>query len=218
MHLVILGPPGAGKGTQAERIGEELAIPKISTGDILRKAIGDRTALGTKAKTYMDRGDLVPDEVILGLIEERISYPDAREGFLLDGFPRTVAQADGLDRMLEARGVSLDKVISLEVSERKIIERLSQRRVCSACGYVYNLSAQPPSQAGVCDECGGRLVQRDDDRAEIVVERLRVYGERTDPLRGYYRERSLLVSIDGSGTVDEVYARITAELGEDSSS
>lgn len=216
MRLVLLGPPGAGKGTQAELMSREFGIPKISTGDILREAVRNETDLGIRAKGYMDKGELVPDELILDLIEERISSGDAEEGFLLDGFPRTVAQAEGLEKMLEARGVFLDSVVSLDVSDATVVDRLSQRYVCGSCGRVYNLVSQAPAEQGACDDCGGRLEQRTDDEPETVVERLRVYDEQTQPLRGFYQSRSLLSSVDGNGSTEEVYARIRKAIGEES--
>ena len=212
MRLVLFGPPGAGKGTQAKRIQETFGIPQISTGDILREARKRGTELGRQAAGYMDRGELVPDDVILGLVRERLSRPDCGDGFVLDGFPRTLAQAEGLDGILREMDKSLDRVVSLVVPDDVIVRRLSARRVCERCGREYNLETRPPKRDEICDLCGGRLVQRSDDRPETIRERLRVYREKTEPLRAFYLKRGIWVEVDGVGNVDEVFGRIRKAL------
>ena len=182
MRLILLGPPGAGKGTQAKRLASGLGAPQISTGDILRQAVSDGTELGRKAKSFMDRGALVPDEVVIGIIEERLRRHDCARGYILDGFPRTLPQAEALLRTLTSIQASLDRVLSIEVPEEELVKRLAGRRVCRACGYMYHVKTNPARQAGVCDKCGGSLYQRDDDKEETIRHRLRVYREQTEPL------------------------------------
>ena len=211
--MILFGPPGAGKGTQAKKLQAALGIPQISTGDILREARRQGTELGRRAAEYMDQGELVPDEVILGLVRERLSQPDCRDGFVLDGFPRTILQAEGLEGILEETGRPLDRVVSLAVPDEVIVERLSARRVCGRCGQEYNLKTRPPRRDEVCDRCGGELVQRPDDRPETIRERLRVYREKTEPLRSFYRERGLWAEVDGVGGVEEVFVRVRRALG-----
>ncbi|HID10767.1 MAG TPA: adenylate kinase [Candidatus Latescibacteria bacterium] len=213
MRLVLFGPPGAGKGTQAKKLQTKLGIPQISTGDILREARRQGTELGRRAAEYMDQGELVPDEVILELVRERLSQPDCRDGFVLDGFPRTIPQAEGLEGILEEMGRPLDRVVSLTVPDEVIVERLSARRVCGRCGQEYNLKTCPPRWDEVCDRCGGELVQRPDDRPETIRERLRVYKEKTEPLGSFYRERGLWAKVDGVGGVEEVFGRVRRALG-----
>lgn len=212
MRLVLLGPPGAGKGTQAKRVQETFGIPQISTGDILREARKLGTELGRRAAAYIDRGELVPDEVILGLVSERLSRPDCVEGFVLDGFPRTLAQAEGLEEILREMGKPLDRAISLSVPDEVVVDRLSARRVCERCGREYNLRTRPPERDEICDLCGGRLVRRSDDRPETIRERLRVYREKTEPLRAFYLERGIWTELDGVGEVEEVFGRIRKAL------
>ncbi|RKY61704.1 MAG: adenylate kinase [Candidatus Latescibacterota bacterium] len=213
MRLVLFGPPGAGKGTQAKKLKARFGIPQISTGDILREARRKGTELGRKAAEYMDRGELVPDEIILGLVRERLSQMDCRDGFVLDGFPRTIPQAEGLERILEEMGKPLDKVVSLAVPDEVIVERLSARRICERCGQEYNLKTRPPNKDQVCDLCGGKLIQRPDDVPDTIRERLRVYREKTEPLRNFYLKRGLWIEIDGVGDVEEVFERIGRALG-----
>jgi len=209
----LLGPPGAGKGTQAKRLTAVLGAPQISTGDILRQSVADGTALGRKARAFMDQGALVPDDVVIGIIEERLRQPDCADGYILDGFPRTLAQAEALTRRLTALSTPLDRVLSLEVPEDDLVRRLSGRRVCRGCGHLYHVESNPPRQADVCDRCGDALYQRDDDREETIRHRLRVYREQTEPLIAYYDGMGLLARIDGRGTIDEISERITRALG-----
>lgn len=214
MELIFIGYPGSGKGTQAAILSERYQIPKISTGDILREAVARQTPLGLEAKKYMDKGELVPDEVVIGLIEDRLKQPDAQKGFILDGFPRTLAQARELDRLLHKIHKSITAVISLEVSKRRIIDRLTKRRVCLQCGRIYNLIYDPPPQDGVCGECGGQLVQRSDDREETVLHRMEVYEEQTRPLKEYYDAQGKLISVDGSLSIEKVREQIEKKLSE----
>ncbi len=212
MRLILFGAPGSGKGTQAKMAGEELGVPHISTGDILRQSVKEGTALGLKAKGFMDSGALVPDGLILDMIAERLSRDDARGGFMLDGFPRTVAQAEGLDSLLKRCGQDIDAVVSLEVEPEELIKRLTSRRTCAGCGAIYNLIFQPPKAEGACDLCGGRLEQRADDQRATVENRLRVYREQTAPVMDYYRSRGLLRPVDGSRSPEEVYRSFKAVL------
>ena len=212
VYIVLLGAPGVGKGTQAEKLAKELSIPHISTGDMFREAVARGTEMGMKAKEYMDRGELVPDDVVIGVVKERLSQPDCAIGFILDGFPRTVAQAEALERVMEELGKNIEYAISIDVAEDEIVRRLSGRRTCEACGKVYHVIYNPPKQEGVCDECGGTLYQRDDDKEETIRNRLRVYREKTAPLIDFYARRGVLRNIDGSKRVDEVTADIRALL------
>ncbi len=212
--VVLLGPPGAGKGTQATRIAEKYNIPHISTGDIFRANVKGGTPLGKKAKEYMDKGLLVPDELVCELVEDRVLQDDCRCGYLLDGFPRTIVQAEYFDEFLAERECSPLSVLNIEVGEDVLLPRMVGRRVCRSCGKTYHLSAMPPKVEGVCDLCGGEIYQRADDREETVHERFRVYEEQTSPLIEYYRERGALSSVDGSESPDEVFAAICAILGD----
>lgn len=212
MRLILLGPPGAGKGTQAKRLTERLGVPQISTGDMLRRHVAEGTALGRDAKAYMDRGALVPDAVLVGMIRERFQAPECARGCVLDGFPRTTAQAEALAEMLRAVGSRLDGVVSLEVSEGLLVRRLAGRWTCRACQAMYHETDNPPRAAGRCDGCGGELSQRDDDRTETIQRRVRVYREQTEPLIGYYGRAGLLRRVDGEGTPDEVFGRIVRAL------
>lgn len=213
LNLIFLGPPGAGKGTQAQRLAKRFGIPQLSTGDILRRAVAEGTPLGKKAKGLMDAGQLVPDEVVNGIVDEALIKPEARRGFLLDGFPRTVAQATALDEMLARRGRKIDDVISLEVPVEVLVDRLSGRLTCPVDGAVYHLRTNPPKKSGVCDRDGTALVQRPDDQPEAVRRRLAEYENKTALLKGYYKPRSVLRNIDGVGIPDEVETRIVSVLG-----
>jgi adenylate kinase len=207
-----VGPPGAGKGTQAEFIAEHFSIPKISTGDIFRANVSGGTDLGKLAKKYMDAGDLVPDEVTNAMVRDRLAQPDAKEGFLLDGFPRNVAQAEELDRMLIELGAPLSVVLDLDVDFDEVVKRLSGRRTCKSCGHVWHLQYDPPKVEGVCDRDKGQLFQRDDDKPDTVRHRLEVYHQQTEPLIGFYREAGKLVAIDALGAVEDVTERAIGAL------
>ena len=208
MRLVLVGPPGAGKGTQASFIAEHAGVPKISTGDIFRRNVSEGTPLGVQAKAFMDRGDLVPDDVTIEMVRNRLAEPDAMAGFLLDGFPRTVPQAEVLDDVLrETADAKLDVVLELVVDDDEVIRRLSGRRTCRTCNHIWHVDFDPPRTEGVCDLDGGELYQRDDDQAETIANRLEVYAESTAPLVSYYAERGLLVGIDATGPVDDITQR-----------
>jgi adenylate kinase len=213
MRLILLGPPGAGKGTQAKLLVERLRIPQISTGDMLRTAVQAGTPLGQEARQYMDRGALVPDGVIIGLVRERLQQPDCARGYILDGFPRTVAQAEALTATLADLGVSLDHVLSLEVPTEELVLRIAGRRTCRNCGAMYHVRFSPTAVDGRCDACGGPTYQRDDDREETVRRRLQVYTEQTAPLINFYEARGLLRRVGGTGEIGEIFQRITAALG-----
>lgn len=204
MNLIFLGPPGAGKGTQANLLVRQYGIPQISTGDILRSAVANQTALGVKAKSYMDAGLLVPDEVVVGIVNERLAAADCASGFVLDGFPRTVAQADALSGMLQEAGRSISHVISFEVDYAVLVDRLTGRRMCKVCGRGFHVIYDRPSVDGRCDSCGGELYQRDDDKEETIRRRLDVYDEQTVPLKQYYERSSLLRKIDALGSIESV--------------
>jgi len=213
LKLVLLGAPGAGKGTQAKRIASEKSIPHLSTGDMLREAVAGETELGRSAKTYMDAGQLVPDDVIVGMVRERIGAPDCRDGFLFDGFPRTRAQAEALEATLEEAGTGgLSGVISIEIAPETVVARMSGRRVCRKCGAPYHVQYNPTRAEGFCDLCGGEVYQRDDDREETVRERLKVYDDTSRPLKAFYEDRGLLATVDGSGAPDDVTALVMAQL------
>jgi adenylate kinase len=214
IRVVLLGPPGAGKGTQANLLQEMFDACQISTGDILRKAVAEKTPLGREAADYIKRGALVPDAVILNLVAQRVREKDCERGFLLDGFPRTLAQADGLQKMLKPLGLQLDRVLSVQVPTEVIVERLSGRRTCKDCGAMYHVVFSPSKKAGVCDKCGGSLYQREDDRKETIAARLQVYENQTAPLINYYREQGLLREIDGVGTIEEIRRRVIEALGD----
>ena len=209
MKLILLGAPGAGKGTQAELLSAKLNIPTISTGNILRAAIKEGTPTGLEAKRYMDEGKLVPDSVIIGIVADRLAQPDCAGGFILDGVPRTIGQAQALDD----HGVTFDKVLSIEISDGEIEERMSGRRVCQSCGAPYHVKARPPKQEGVCDSCGGALVQREDDKAETVRKRLEVYHAETEPLKGFYEGKGILVPVANQDTIEGTNRVIMEALG-----
>ena len=209
MKLIMLGAPGAGKGTQAAIFSERLGIPTISTGNILRSAVKNGTSVGLQAKSYMDAGKLVPDEVIIGIVAERLAESDCQGGYILDGVPRTIAQAEALEKA----GVQFDCVLSIEVSDQEIQRRMSGRRACTACGATYHVEAAPPKSEGVCDACGGALVQRDDDKPETVQDRLRVYHAQTEPLKEFYQQRGILKTVDNQPTIEDTAKAIERVLG-----
>lgn len=215
MRLILLGPPGAGKGTQAANIVKKYNIPHISTGDIFRKNIKEGTDLGLKAKEYMDKGLLVPDDLVVAIVKDRLTEEDCKKGFLLDGFPRTVAQADSLDAELNTLNYELDKVINIDVDKEELIERAVGRRVCKDCGATYHVKFRPSKVEGKCDECGGELIQRKDDTEETVTRRIEVYLEQTEPLIDYYGKKGILLNIDGRQSIDKVFQDIVTALGRE---
>ena len=212
MRIVLVGPPGAGKGTQAQFIASHLAIPRISTGDIFRYNVTNNTDLGRKAKEFMDRGDLVPDEVTVAMVRDRLAEDDAQEGFLLDVFPRNVPQAETLKKMLSEWDVKLSVVLELVVDEDEVVRRLSGRRTCRRCERVQHALYDPPARKGICDDCGGELFQRDDDSEETIRHRLEVYAEQTAPLISFYADENVLIGIDATGPVEEITSRAMAAL------
>jgi adenylate kinase len=212
---VLLGPPGAGKGTQARLLAEKLDLPHISTGEMLRAAVEQQTELGLRVKEVMDRGELVPDDLIIAVVEERLARPDAQEGFLLDGFPRTVAQAEALEALLAKQGRPLTAVLDLEVDEAEIVRRLSGRRVCEGCGANFHVTSMPPVVAGKCDHCGSNLIQREDDTPEAITRRLQVYRAQTQPLIDFYRDRKLLKTVNARQGVERTFEAICLVLGID---
>jgi len=215
MNLILLGGPGAGKGTQAKLLIEKYQIPQISTGDILRAAVKEGTEMGKKAKEYMDAGKLVPDEVVIGIIEDRLKQPDAQKGFILDGFPRTVPQAEALDATLKKMGSKIDHVLSIEVDEEELVTRLTGRRTCKnqACGQMFHVKFTPPKKEGVCDKCGSELYQRDDDNETTVRSRLATYNQATKPLIDYYSKQGILKTIKGVGGINDIFNKICSILG-----
>ena len=213
MNIILLGPPGAGKGTQAKRMIDKYGIPQISTGDMLRAALKEGTPLGLEAKKYMDKGALVPDSVVIGLVKERIQQKDAAKGYMLDGFPRNVSQAEALDNMLGELNQKIDDVVCIEVPNDELVGRLTGRRTCRNCGAGYHVMFDPPKKEGVCDKCGGELYQRDDDNETTVKSRLKVYEDQTAPLIDYYSKQSKLRRINGVGDMEEIFGRITSVLG-----
>jgi adenylate kinase len=212
IRIIMLGPPGAGKGTQAAGVAARYGVAHVSTGDIFRGAVKKRTTLGQEAKRFMDRGQLVPDDIVIGIVEERLREPDAANGFVLDGFPRTVEQALALDEMIARLGYAVGPVINLVVSREEVVKRLSGRRVCRDCGAMYHVILAPPTNAGLCNKCNGDLYQRDDDQEDTIAARLDVYERQTDPLVAFYRARSVLSNVDGTGQQEEVARRIAAVL------
>lgn len=213
MKIVMLGAPGAGKGTQAKMIAEKYGIPHVSTGDIFRANIKNGTALGMEAKTYMDQGRLVPDELTVKILLDRVAQPDCANGYVLDGFPRTIPQAEVLDEALQAQGEKLDWAVNVDVPDENIVRRMSGRRACLKCGATYHIEHIPPKKEGVCDACGSELVLRDDDRPETVQNRLKVYHEQTQPLIDFYTGKGILRSVDGTRDMRDVFAAITEILG-----
>jgi adenylate kinase len=214
MNLMLLGPANAGKGTQAKRLTAEFRIPQISTGDILRQAVKDGTELGKKAGPLMSAGQLVPDELVIGIVRERLAQPDCREGFILDGFPRTVPQAEALDKVLGELGKQLTGVVSLEVPDEVLAERAAGRRSCPKDGSVYHVTQNPPKVTGRCDVCGGELVQREDDKPEKVKARMVEYRQKTEPLKAYYEKRGLLRQVEGVGSPEGIFAEVRRQLGQ----
>jgi adenylate kinase len=212
-NLILLGPPGAGKGTQAGRIVEEYGIPHISTGDILRGAVKNQTQMGLEAKKYMDAGELVPDSVVIGIVRDRLQEPDTAKGFLMDGFPRTIPQAEALDAALDSLGRAVTKTIVVLVDEEELVRRLSGRRICRVCQTPFHVVFNPPEKEGVCDKCGGELYQRDDDSEATVRNRLEVYRNQTEPLIDYYDQAGLVARVDGAQSPEKVYEDIRATLG-----
>lgn len=210
--MMMLGPPGAGKGTQAVKVAERYSVPHISTGDIFRAAIKEGTEVGLKAKKYLDAGELVPDSVVTEIVAERIKESDCADGFLLDGFPRTLPQAEALDKILEEGGCPLSAVVDLAVNMEALVIRLTARRMCSDCGENYNLVSKPTEKEGVCDKCGGQLYQRDDDKRETIENRLSVYENQTAPLIEYYERGGRLISVEGDGSIEEVFERVCKAL------
>jgi len=208
MNLILLGGPGAGKGTQAKKLIDKFQIPQISTGDILRAAVKEGTEMGRKAKEYMDAGKLVPDEVVIGIIKDRLAQSDCKKGFILDGFPRTVPQAEALDKVLAGLGNKIDHVVSIDVDEEALVTRLTGRRTCKSCGQMYHVAFNPSKKEGVCDKCGGELYQRDDDNETTVRSRLATYNQATKPLIDYYTAQALVRSIPGVGSIDDIFNKI----------
>ena len=209
MRLILLGGPGAGKGTQAKKLVEKYNIPQISTGDILRGAVKNNTELGQKAKSFMDSGELVPDEVIIGIVKDRIQEEDCKNGFIFDGFPRTTAQAEALDTMLTELNITLDAAINFKVSDEVIVARMSGRRTCAQCQAVFNVKFNPPKQEGVCDKCSGELTQRDDEKEEVVRNRLKVYEDQTAPLIEFYNNKGLLKNVNGEQEINTIFEELT---------
>ena len=214
MRLVLLGPPGAGKGTQARMLGERIHAPQVASCDLLREAVRDKTPLGIQAHSYMDKGSLVPDELVLKLIDARLDQADAKPGFILDGFPRSVPQAEALAGMLKQRGETISKVVAIDVPDEDLVKRISGRRTCRNCNEMYHVVFDPPAKPGICNKCGGELYQREDDHENTVRHRLQVYNNETRPLLDYYGKAGLLSQIDGMGRPEEILNRILAKLGE----
>ncbi|MEW6350403.1 MAG: adenylate kinase [Thermodesulfobacteriota bacterium] len=215
MRIVLLGGPGSGKGTQAKKLTEKLAIPQISTGDIFRAAVKEGTPMGLKAKDYMDKGELVPDTVVIGVVEERLTKPDLDKGYMLDGFPRTLPQAEALDKILSSQSKGIDHAVLVDVPDGELMKRLTGRRTCrnSACGKMFHVMFNPPKKEGICDGCGSELYQRDDDSEATIRERLTVYNDQTAPLINYYDSKGVLRKIKGVGPINEIYASIEKVLG-----
>jgi len=212
MRIILLGPPGAGKGTQAKMMEKDFGIPQLSTGDIIRLAIQNQTEWGRKAEEFVKAGKLVPDEVVIGIVKEKLSGKDLANGFILDGFPRTLPQAEALEEMLWELGIQIDAVLYFQMDSDEIVRRLSARRICEKCQTPYNLLSKPPKNDEICDQCGGKVIQRPDDRPEVVRERLRVYEEQTSPLVEFYSRKGLLRVIPSNGSIEEVYERVKEVL------
>src|SRR5574340_1297378 len=213
MRIVLLGAPGAGKGTQAKKLIDKYGIPQISTGDILRQNVAEGTPLGKEAKSYMDKGELVPDSVVLGLVEDRLRKDDCKKGYILDGFPRNTAQAEALDTILASLNMSLTGALSVDVPKDDLMKRLTGRRTCKGCGQMYNVYFSPSKNENVCDKCGGALFHRDDDKEETIKRRLDVYEAQTAPLIDYYKKSGILKSVTGVGSIDEIFSKVCSALG-----
>ncbi len=213
MRMILLGPPGSGKGTQAQKLIEKFQVPQVSTGDLFRSAAKNQTALGKKAKEYMDRGALVPDQVVIGMVEERMKQPDCKKGFILDGFPRTIPQAQALDKMLAGLGMNVDAVVEVDVPDQEVVRRISGRRTCRNCSAMYHIEFNKPKAAGKCDKCGSELYQRDDDKEEVIKSRLKVYHDQTAPLVEFYSKKNLVKKVDGIGSIDEIFGKVIGALG-----
>jgi adenylate kinase len=213
MRIVLLGAPGAGKGTQAKKLIEKYGMPQISTGDLLRAAVAAGTPLGKEAKSFMDKGELVPDSVVLGMVEERLKQDDCKKGYILDGFPRNTAQAEALDKMLANLNMSLTAALSVDVPFEDLMKRLTGRRTCKSCGQMYNIYFKAPAKEGVCDKCSGELFQRDDDKEATIKKRLEVYTAQTEPLIGYYKNKGIVKSVSGTGSIDDIFKKVTEALG-----
>jgi adenylate kinase len=213
MNIILIGPPGAGKGTQATRMIERLQVPQISTGDMFRAAVKEGTPMGKKAKEYMDKGALVPDEVVIGVVNERFQKPDCKKGFILDGFPRTLDQAKALDELLKKLGTKLDHVVVIEVPDDYLVERLTGRRTCKGCNYMHHIKFDPPKKEGVCDKCGAELYQRDDDKEVTIRQRLTNYHNQTSPLIEYYGKQNVVRMIKGTGSMEQVQDAVKAAIG-----
>lgn len=214
MRIILMGPPGVGKGTEAQLLSKHYQIPHISTGNIFRELYKDKTTVGKIAKEYIDRGELVPDDITNEIVRQRLSNKDAQKGFLFDGYPRNIEQAKSFDQFLDQKGWEMDAVINIAIDENLLVDRISGRRVCEVCGAVYHIQYKKPDKTGVCDKDGGKLIQRTDDMEETVQRRLRVYNEQTAPVIGYYENSGFLYTIDGSGTIEETNSRIMKVLGE----
>lgn len=212
MNLIFLGPPGAGKGTQAKRLAALLVVPHISTGDLLRQKKKEDSPLGMQIRKIMASGQLISDEIVIEIVKDRLSRPDCKRGFILDGFPRTISQAEALEKVLEKMGITLDAVVYIDVPEEELIKRISGRRVCENCGEEYHIIFNPPKVDGICDKCGGKLIQREDDKEEVVKKRIEVYNKSTAPLIDYYKKRELLKKIDGLSPIDKVFENIKKAL------
>lgn len=215
MNLILLGPPGSGKGTQSHLLHARLKVPSISTGDIFRAACRKKTPLGRSAERYISGGQLVPDDIVIGIIRQRLSQKDCTQGYILDGFPRTIAQAEALTRILQEKGKKLDAVVNFDVAHEELVKRTSGRRLCRQCETSYHIDFAPPKQAGICDRCGGELYQRDDDHTETVQKRLKVYKDQTSPLIAYYQKEGVLKNVSGLGDSKGVYRQVTQQLGID---
>jgi len=213
MRIVLLGPPGGGKGTQAQKLLGQFKIPQLSTGDLFRAAVKNQTDLGNKAKQYMDQGKLVPDQIVIGMVKERLLQKDCQKGFILDGFPRTIGQAEALDKMLPELKMKLDSVVEIAVPDQDVIKRLSGRRTCSKCGAMYHIEFNPPKKDMKCDKCGAELFQRDDDNEKTIKARLEVYHNQTAPLISYYQKKGLFKKVEGVGSIDDIFSRIVKALG-----
>ena len=213
MRIVLLGAPGAGKGTQAKKLIEKYSMPQISTGDLLRAAVSAGTPLGKEAKSYMDKGDLVPDSVVLGMVAERLKQDDCKNGYILDGFPRNTAQAEALDKMLASLNMQLTAALSVDVPFEDLMKRLTGRRTCKACGQMYNIYFKAPAKEGICDKCGGELFQRDDDKEATIKKRLEVYNAQTAPLIDYYGKKGIVKSVSGTGSIDDIFKKVCEVLG-----